>query len=399
MDVYFLYCINPESEEPIMLLDRHIGFDEADGYGIMGDAFQRELLALDGMDKKRIQVWINCPGGNVVEGYNIYNAMLKTKTKVDTYCFGMAASMAAVIFQAGRKRIMADYSWLMYHNPYSTDGSGKSDCLETMGDSLAKMIASRSGKTEDEIRAIMRKTTYIMAEEALAEGLCDEIEHSADYNRKKAMPVEAKAFWKESNKVFNSLFPNTQTPLHNMSLKKVAAKLNLNAEASEDAVVTEIESVQNKAKEHETAIAAHLVTIQNKNSELEKAKADLKEAQDKVAEMEKKEEEEKAAKAKAKEEAKAKADAEEAAKAKNMIEGFVKEGRIANKAEAIAEWTENCKVLGLDKVKNMLESLPVNRKAAKISIDVTNSGGETPKYSFAGAMVNISNKQKETATY
>jgi ATP-dependent protease ClpP protease subunit len=30
---------------------------------------------------------------------------------------GLAASIAAVIFQAGRKRVMADYAKLMYHNP------------------------------------------------------------------------------------------------------------------------------------------------------------------------------------------------------------------------------------------------------------------------------------------
>jgi ATP-dependent Clp protease protease subunit len=62
------------------------------------------------MDKKRIQVWINSPGGDVDDGYNIYNAMLKTKTKVDTHCYGMAASMAGAIFQAGHRRTMADYA-------------------------------------------------------------------------------------------------------------------------------------------------------------------------------------------------------------------------------------------------------------------------------------------------
>jgi ATP-dependent protease ClpP protease subunit len=56
----------------------------------MGDLFQAELLALDQMEKKRIQVWINSPGGSVMDGYNMYNAMLKTKTKVDTYCVGIA---------------------------------------------------------------------------------------------------------------------------------------------------------------------------------------------------------------------------------------------------------------------------------------------------------------------
>jgi ATP-dependent protease ClpP protease subunit len=102
---YFMYTVNVDSDEPIMLINKHIGYDEADGYGIMGDLFQAELLALDQMEKKRIQVWINSPGGSVMDGYNMYTAMLKTKTKVDTYCVGICASMAAVLFQAGRKRV------------------------------------------------------------------------------------------------------------------------------------------------------------------------------------------------------------------------------------------------------------------------------------------------------
>src|SRR4051794_5419098 len=99
MNEFWLYTVDPAADEPIMLIDKHIGFDEVEGSGIMGDIFQKELLALDGMGKSRIQVWINSPGGLVSDGYNIYNAILKSQTKVDTYCTGMAASIAGVIFQ------------------------------------------------------------------------------------------------------------------------------------------------------------------------------------------------------------------------------------------------------------------------------------------------------------
>ena len=114
----FQYVVNPDSDEPIMLIDKHIGFDEKDGQGIDGAIFCRELIELDSLNKKSIKVWINSEGGIVMDGYNIYNAILKTKTKVDTVCVGIAASISAVIFQAGRNRIMNEYALLMYHNPY-----------------------------------------------------------------------------------------------------------------------------------------------------------------------------------------------------------------------------------------------------------------------------------------
>ena len=110
-----IYCIDENIDEPIMLINTHIGFDEENGQGIDGAQFQRELLYLDGLGKKRIQVWINSIGGVVMDGYNIASAILKTKTPVDTYNVGMSASIAGVIFMCGRNRIMLDYAQFMMH--------------------------------------------------------------------------------------------------------------------------------------------------------------------------------------------------------------------------------------------------------------------------------------------
>ena len=169
MDVSFYYTQDPDSNEPIMLINNYIGYDNNLGPGIMGDQFMRELMALDELGKKRIQIWINSPGGSVSDGYSIYGTMMKTKTPIDTYCLGMAASIAGVIFQGGRKRTMLDFSWLMYHNAYNE--SGKIDNgLATICESIAIMIANKSGKNVDEIKKIMNRQTYILAEEALSSG-------------------------------------------------------------------------------------------------------------------------------------------------------------------------------------------------------------------------------------
>jgi ATP-dependent Clp endopeptidase proteolytic subunit ClpP len=376
IDYFFMYTVDPSAEEPIMLIDGHIGFDEVEGFGVMGDLFQKELLTLDGMGKKRIQVWINSEGGIVQDGYSIYNAILKSKTKVDTYCTGMAASIAAVIFQAGRNRIMNDYAWLMYHNPYGGSDKG----LDTITESLATMVANRTGNNVDEIKTMMKKTTFITADEAKESGLCDVVEPSSESNKKRVTAVgsDVKAFWREASTVMNKLIE----PQKNLNMKKVANKLNLNAEASEESIVSEIEKVQNKLSEQQLAIAGHLDTIKNKTSDLEKKEADLKAAQEECdklkAEIKKMKDE-----AKAKEDAeKAKAAEEETAKAKNMIEGYVKDGRIKNEEKAITQATENCKILGLEKFKNMIDALPLNKQASKITIEKTT---DAPK---VGSVVN-----------
>ena len=73
-----LYTQDSTADEPIMLINKHIGYSEKDGQGVDGSLFQEELLYLDSLGKKAIQVWINSPGGSVVDGYNI--CLLYTST-------------------------------------------------------------------------------------------------------------------------------------------------------------------------------------------------------------------------------------------------------------------------------------------------------------------------------
>jgi len=168
----FKYTIDPSVDEPIMLIDKHIGMDAEDGMGIDGSEFSRELLHLDSIGKKQIQIRINSVGGSVMDGMTIYNAILKTKAKVDTYNVGICASIAGVIFQAGRNRIMADYSLLMMHNPQG----GDKKVLKIMKESLVTMLTRKANKTEAEIAKMMDATTWLTATECLTSGLCDLIE-------------------------------------------------------------------------------------------------------------------------------------------------------------------------------------------------------------------------------
>jgi len=335
------YTIDVESDEPIMLINKHIGFDAVEGQGIDGSLFQEELLRLDTLGKKRIQVWISSEGGIVMDGYKIYNAILKSKTKVDTYNVGISASIAAVIFQAGRKRIMADYSLLMYHNPYG----GQSSELSKMRGSLAIMIAERTGTSVDAVLKMMDRTTWIGAAESLASGFCDEIEYTNENNVKHG---NARAMWDAGQLIVNSI----SKPNNTLKMNKVANKLGLNPEANEDAIIAEITSIVNKNGDMEgkmKKMEAEYKAAQDKCNELQdkmdKMKEEIKDAEDKKAkaEMDSKEE-----------------------KAKNLIDTFVKAGKI--KLEASAKWVEKA-AADFDGVKNLLEELPSNGKAPVMQVN------------------------------
>ena len=367
-----LYTIDPSVEEPIMLINKHIGYDEDEGMGIDGSLFQLELLQLDTLGKKRIQIWINSPGGIVTDGYSIYSAILKSKTPVDTYCVGAAASIAGVIFQAGRRRIMADYAWLMYHDPF---GSDNVPMLETMRESIVKMIEQRCGMTEDNVSRMMKRTTYITADEALQMKLCDAIDQSVELNTKYLRKItDSLNFHKECNKVLNTIL-NTNINSNTMSMTKVTMRLKLNDAAREEDVVAAIDAIENRAKQAESAYIDAV-----KNAE-EKAKADSDEM-DKLKAKLKKLEDDKAKATADYEDCKSKLDAMEQdkknaeekmqeEKAKNMVEGFAKAGRIKNEETVKLQWMKLAKV-DFDGTKNMIEALPLNKEAVTITEGTTN---------------------------
>jgi ATP-dependent Clp endopeptidase proteolytic subunit ClpP len=398
-----LYTVDINADEPIMLINKHIGFDSADGPGIIGDLFQRELLQLDSLGKKRIQVWINSPGGSVSDGYAIYNAILKSNTPVDTYCVGMAASIAAVIFQAGRKRIMADYGILMYHNPFIAGGSitpSEKKMLDVMRESIITMICTRCGMDEKEMGYIMDRTTFIDAPESKEKNLCDEIESSVDANLKyvrRPDPQNMVHYFKAYQPVLNKICYNNTT-VKNTTMLKVCMKLGLNEAATEDNVVSAIKAIEDKS------YAAELARIEAENKfealnkaskkDLDKLKAEMEEMDAKYKAKQKEYEECKAALDAMEKDKKEAEDKAKEIEAKNMIEGYAKLGRIKNEASVILKWTNLAKV-DFDGTKDMLEAIPVNKEAAKIVIDDRNNPDPTKAPASAlGYTARVINKLK-----
>jgi len=367
-----MYTVDPEAEEPVMLINTHIGYDPDEGFGCMGDMFQRELLQLDALcietNKKRIQIWINSPGGIVEDGMSIYSAILKTTTKVDTICVGLAASIAGVIFQAGRTRIMSDYAYLMYHNPY---GSDDDKGMAAITDMIVIAIAARTGKPKDEIIKLMNKTSWIGADEAVQTGLADKIEVSGDLNKKRAPAdaAEAKSFYRESRAIVNKLTFKNTTMADQFPFARIANKLGLHEMASTDAILEVLSGIMNKkdedkkkAEDLEDAMTKCKRDLEDSKKELDDLKAkhaDLKKQYDdhmKAMEDKKKDED----KVKAEADDKAKAEMED--KAKNLISTAAAQGKIPKTKEALEVWNAKA-IADYSGVENLLKTMGISVKA------------------------------------
>lgn len=145
-----------------------------------------ELLYLDSLDtdyseKNPIKIYIDSPGGSVVDGLAIHDVMMTCKHHIEVLCIGMAASMAAVILSAGDRRLCTPQSEIMIHQPL---GGAKGQATEILIAAehikatklrLNTILSENTGKSLDTIAADTDRDNYMTAEEALEYGLIDEI--------------------------------------------------------------------------------------------------------------------------------------------------------------------------------------------------------------------------------
>lgn len=142
-----------------------------------------QLLYLDSVDhEKPIMVYINSPGGSVVDGLAIIDTFKLIKAPVHTVCVGMAASMGAVILSCGDMRCMTENSECMVHQVLGGTGYAQCSDIQITAENilktntrLMKILADNSLLTIEEMTEICDRDHYMTAEETLEIGLIDKI--------------------------------------------------------------------------------------------------------------------------------------------------------------------------------------------------------------------------------
>lgn len=99
-----------------LYLNSDINEDAIDSIVYMLMQYNREDKGKDIKDRKPIMLYINSPGGNVVEGYGLIDAIITSITPVYTVNLAMCASMAFLIFIAGNKRYSMPHSEFLMHD-------------------------------------------------------------------------------------------------------------------------------------------------------------------------------------------------------------------------------------------------------------------------------------------
>ncbi len=148
-----------------------------------------QLLFLESEEpEKEIHLYINSPGGDITSLFAIYDTMKFLKPDVSTFCFGQAASAAAVLLAAGArgKRFALPHARILLHQPFGGVEGQASDIelqareILRMRDMLNKMLAADTGQPLEKIAKDTDRDFVMTAEDAVSYGVIDEVISARD---------------------------------------------------------------------------------------------------------------------------------------------------------------------------------------------------------------------------
>lgn len=170
-----------KSSTAIMRIYEDIGEDFWTGGGITAKKFAQELDALG--DIKRLNIHINCLGGDAFTAQAIHSIIADHPSKTTSYIDGVAASAATIIACAADEVIARHNTNYMIHYPWAM-AVGNSEVLKKAAEDLDKLTIPlvsvykeqvKGQISEEKIRDLMEKETWMSADEALEYGFVDKV--------------------------------------------------------------------------------------------------------------------------------------------------------------------------------------------------------------------------------
>ena len=153
-------------------------FDDIGAYGVSAKSFLNDLRTVT---TDEVDVEINSPGGDVFAGLAIYNGLRASGKKINVKVLGLAASAASLVAMAGDTIEMPENAFMMIHNPWGFAMGGAdemrntADMLDKICTGLVSTYAKRTGKTDQEITALLDAETWMTAQEAVDAGFATSV--------------------------------------------------------------------------------------------------------------------------------------------------------------------------------------------------------------------------------
>lgn len=327
----FDYITNYKKDDEAVKMSLRRPIDANPDKGINGDTFAREMEFLASAGVKEVVIDINSKGGNIKEGFSIFQSIKDYPGKTTTRVVGIAASMAGMISQAGDERVIMDYGLFHTHGPQvPSGGAADKKLIEIMKGSLKTILKSKAGISDEESEKLLSGENLFTAVEALNLGFFDRIESSGE-----AVKLDATNTIDELYILANNFLNNNNKP---NKMKEVITFLGLENEANEEQVLNSVKELKNEALKIEELKNS----FEEQTEALEAAKKEAEELKSKINDLQN-------------------------LAANELINEKVKSGLI--KAESVETW-QKLAVNNLDETKELLNSLTVTVKAEEIEEEI-----------------------------
>lgn len=175
---------NMSEEQSVLDIDGEIGWVNESGEWNTASNIKNQLRQLSELNTERIVVNIHSPGGLVNEGLAIHDALASHNAEIETVVFGMTASAATIIAQAGNVRKMSKNALYLVHKAWNFVIGNENDLLlalediRMVDDRIADIYSRRSGRERDFFLELMNEKDgrgiWLDSEKAMDHGLIDQ---------------------------------------------------------------------------------------------------------------------------------------------------------------------------------------------------------------------------------
>ena len=258
-------------------------------YGMKGveDCFAiGEVMACAENAIDTLTVEIHSQGGSVFEGHRLFNAIKELRNRgvvVTARINTLAASMGSVIAMAADKIEIANNGRMMIHEAsMGTHGDAHkmrqaADLLEEISDDIAAIYAEKTGKTQIEMRDLMKKETWMNAKQAIENGFADSIFDTKAKNMasildrfKPDAALTEKVIWLEASlaSTENQVTEITAQLAEVQNDFATAIAELTEVKAANESITAQLTEAQSQLQSEKDAVAAKVSEIETLNAKL-----------------------------------------------------------------------------------------------------------------------------------
>jgi ATP-dependent Clp endopeptidase proteolytic subunit ClpP len=150
------------------------------GSGGVSASYIKEQLDI-AKNASKIILHVASQGGEVYEGYTIYNLLRNSGKPIETIIEGFCASIATLVALSGDKVIMNETATFMIHNPFvGAEGDANTlrkvaDHLDGIKNELIKVYSKKTGLGTEKLWDMMNSETFLTADQAKTYGFVTEV--------------------------------------------------------------------------------------------------------------------------------------------------------------------------------------------------------------------------------